>query len=194
MPLTGHHTYTETRELRNEFFNDIVPMCPNLIFLLLTKRPGNVQKYIPQSWITDPPVNIMIGTSIVNQETADRDTQKLIDGYYGWKFLSVEPQLEDINFKPELLQSVEWVIQGGESGHKRRPFDVAWAYNLKQQCADAETGYFFKQIDKVIQPPADLEACKHFPAYVMMAVKYPDRHDFFVHILHKDNLSKLGLN
>ncbi len=34
----------------DEFFTDVVPASPNLMFLLLTKRPSNINKYIPAEW------------------------------------------------------------------------------------------------------------------------------------------------
>jgi protein gp37 len=41
---------------------------------------------------------------------------------------------------------IHWVICGGESGPHHRPLDVAWARDLRDQCAAAEVAYFFKQV------------------------------------------------
>lgn len=81
-----------TGHLRARFFEEIVPRCPNLLFLLLTKRPGNILKYIPEAWKATPPVNVMYGTSVVNQETADEMIPKLL-AVPGRRFLSMEPLL-----------------------------------------------------------------------------------------------------
>lgn len=40
---------------------------------------------------------------------------------------------------------IDWVIVGGESGNKARPFDLAWARAVRDQCAAAEVPFFFKQ-------------------------------------------------
>ncbi len=40
----------------------------------------------------------------------------------------------------------DWVICGGESGPQRRPFDVAWARSLRDQCQAAGVPFFGKQI------------------------------------------------
>ena len=126
-----------TGQLRGMFFKRISEnRYPNLMFLLLTKRPSNINKYIPEEWKSTPPANVMFGTSPVNQETAN----KLI------------------------LQLIDWVIQGGESGHKKRPFNLDWAYYLKQQCEQTKTPYFFKQIDKVQPIPEDL-LIREMPVY-----------------------------
>lgn len=40
---------------------------------------------------------------------------------------------------------LDWVICGGESGPKRRPFQKPWAEALCEECVDADVAYFFKQ-------------------------------------------------
>ena len=98
----------------------------------------------------------MFGTSPVNQETANKLILQLME-VKGRRFLSVEPQLDSINIQGFLFNGmIDWVIQGGESGHKKRPFNLEWAYYLKQQCEQTKTPYFFKQIDKVQPIPEDL--------------------------------------
>lgn len=39
-----------------------------------------------------------------------------------------------------------WVIVGGESGHGARPFDIAWARSIRDQCREAEVPCFVKQL------------------------------------------------
>lgn len=41
--------------------------------------------------------------------------------------------------------SVDWVVAGGESGRGARPMHPDWARALRDQCADAEVPFFFKQ-------------------------------------------------
>ncbi len=160
MPLIDHngneldHT---TDYLRQRFFDNISNgLYPNLMFLLLTKRPSNINKYIPEAWKKNPPANVMFGTSPANQSTANNLIAHLME-VNGKKFLSVEPQLDEITLLPWLQNnSLDWVIQGGESGHHRRPFDTDWARKLKEECYATNTPYFFKQIDKIKEIPADL--------------------------------------
>ena len=52
--------------------------------------------------------------------------------------------LEEMDLTP-YLHGIQWVICGGESGHKRRPFDHDWARNLRDQCWQAGVPFFFKQ-------------------------------------------------
>lgn len=132
---------------------------PNLLFLFLTKRPSNINKIIFNSWMTDPPKNIMWGTSPVDQKTADTLIPQLLK-VKGRHFLSVEPQLGHVDLSK--YHGIDWVIQGGESGHHRRPFDLAWARSLRDQCKAADVPYFFKQIDKILPIPEDLQI-REFP-------------------------------
>jgi protein gp37 len=76
------------------------------------------------------------------------------------RFLSVEPQLEHISLvefghqddwhcnaldPPDSSCRINWVINGGESGPHARPFDIAWARDIRDQCEEAGVPYFFKQ-------------------------------------------------
>ncbi|HEX8334505.1 MAG TPA: DUF5131 family protein [Segetibacter sp.] len=181
----GEDVALNTGDLRENLFDAIdKDMFPNLQFLLLTKRPSNINKYIPEGWKTNPPKNVMFGTSPVNQETANKLIPQLLQ-VNGKRFLSVEPQLDLIDLTQLVMadskerfdetfdcltgfwinklttgiaanKKIDWVIQGGESGHHRRPFNLDWAYYMKQQCEAANVPYFFKQIDKVLPIPEDL--------------------------------------
>ena len=156
-------TNLNTGEIRDTFFFFFSEnRYPNLMFLLLTKRPSNINKYTPESWKQTPPENVMFGTSPVNQQTSEKLITQLLE-VKGKRFLSVEPQLDSINIQGFLFNGgIDWVIQGGESGHHKRPFNLDWAYYLKQQCEATNTPYFFKQIDKIQEIPTDLQV-RMFP-------------------------------
>lgn len=166
---TTVYGHSNTGQLRDKFFNEIVPKCPNLMFLLLTKRPSNINKYIPESWKENPPKNVMFGTSPVNQETA-LDLIIELSKVNGKKFISVEPQVDKIDLMAKvddstdkiLLDCVDWVINGGESGNGKRPFDCDWARIIRDDCKRKGVPYFFKQIDKVQAIPEDL-MIRQFP-------------------------------
>jgi protein gp37 len=162
MPLidkNGKKQKHMTGDLRDKFFNEVVPNSPNLLFLMLTKRPSNINKYIPESWKTNPPKNVMFGTSPVDQKTFNTLTKQLVE-VKGHRFLSVEPQLDKIDVGK--LKGIDWVIQGGESGPHKRPFDLAWGRQLRDDCFRLSVPYFFKQIDKKQAIPRDLKI-REFP-------------------------------
>ena len=59
------------------------------------------------------------------------------------KFLSLEPLLGAL---PNLeLDGVDWVIVGGESGPGAREMKKKWVIDIREQCADANVAFFFKQ-------------------------------------------------
>jgi protein gp37 len=178
IPLVDHkgnpypeeeNEFWNTGQLRDKFFNEVVPNSPNLMFLLLTKRPSNINKYIPESWKENPPKNVMFGTSPVDQETADKLIVQL-SKVKGQRFLSIEPQLEKIDLMAKandgtdrvLLDMVDWVINGGESGHGKRPFNTDWGRLLRDDCKRKDIPFFFKQIDKIQAIPEDL-LIREFP-------------------------------
>lgn len=170
MDSKGRPAGITTEDLRQIFFRVVVPSSPNLMFLLLTKRPSNINKYIPYGWKLNPPKNVMYGCSPVNQETFDNFIQHMHE-VGGKKFLSVEPQLGPIDIckmypvgKGEVAMGllIDWIIQGGESGPGKRPFNLDWARSMRKQCEAFNIPYFFKQIDKVQEIPEEL-LIRQFP-------------------------------
>ena len=87
----------------------------------------------------------------------------LDSGWHGNMFYSIEPQIGLIDNID--LTEIDWVIQGGESGNKKRPFDITWAYRMKQICREQNTPFFFKQIDKVQKIPDNLSN-REFPDFI----------------------------
>jgi len=109
-------------------------------FIILTKRINrayNFHKKIPV------PGNCWIGTSIENKSALHRmEKLKKIDCKI--RFVSFEPLLEDLG-KVDLV-GINWAIVGGESDFQNpRPFDPNWAINIRNQCRDYGTSFFYKQ-------------------------------------------------
>lgn len=62
------------------------------------------------------------------------------------RFLSLKPLLEDIG---EIdLSGIGWVILGGESGNRARPFDIGWARSILRQCQEQVVACFIKQLGR----------------------------------------------
>lgn len=70
------------------------------------------------------------------------------------RWLSVEPMLEEITLATatggaSLQSHFDWVVCGGESAQTRtttRPFDIAWARALRDECKSADVAFFMKQL------------------------------------------------
>lgn len=123
----------------------LISDTPNLDWLLLTKRPQNIVKLAPEQWFTDGiPDNVWLGTTVENQTEADRRIPHLVQCPARIRFLSCEPLQEPVRITPWARQ-LEWVILGGESGSGFREMHPRWARGLRDQCADHNIPFFFKQ-------------------------------------------------
>ena len=101
---------------------------------LLTKRVGNAKRMLPEKWLQNGlPDHVWFGITVVNQDEAERDIPKLFEIPARLRWLSIEPLLGPINLRP-WLDSIHWVIIGGESGEKRREIDLCWLKNIVEQC------------------------------------------------------------
>lgn len=98
-----------------------------------------------------PIPNIWIGISCEDQKTADERSRYLRQVPAVVRFISQEPQISEIDWAPEALSGIHWLVQGGESGLGARPFWVDWARKTKQQCRAASVAYFLKQIGRFPQ-------------------------------------------
>ena len=48
----------------------------------------------------------------------------------------------------EIDNNINWVICGGESGHKARPMHPDWVRSIRDQCKEANVPFFFKQMSQ----------------------------------------------
>ena len=123
----------------------LIEATPNLDWLLLTKRAHLVKKLAPGPW----PANAWIGTTAENQQWFDIRVHHILDVPAPVRFLSCEPLLGAIDARPVLsvdrISGINWVIAGGESGPKARPYESAWFRDLRDQCAEVGVPFHFKQ-------------------------------------------------
>ncbi|AHF89533.1 hypothetical protein OPIT5_03955 [Opitutaceae bacterium TAV5] len=177
---------------------DLIRRTQHLDWQLLTKRPELWEKRIGQAcglagkrgmseagwsdtwgmafdWLRGgiPPANVWIGTTVENQDMADKRIPELLKIPARVRFLSVEPMLGPVDLYnhlhdpsggeewtsrpsdlvqygiqdglPLMRRGIHWVICGGESGPHARPMHPAWARSLRDQCAAANVPFFFKQ-------------------------------------------------
>lgn len=115
----------------------------SLVWLFLTKRPENAPRMVPSAWDRGWPRNVLIGTTVEDQRRADERLPHLLR-IPARRFLSVEPQLEAVDLM-RWIRGDFWVINGGERCAGARPFDLAWARSLRNQCHYYGVPYFFKQ-------------------------------------------------
>jgi protein gp37 len=129
---------------------DLIFKTPNLDWQLLTKRPQNITKMVPATWLSGNwPSNVWAGTSVEDQAAADKRIPVLVQVPAAVRFLSCEPLLGPVNLKGVKEGDLQWVIVGGESGHGARPMDLAWVRSLKDQCQSKGIALWVKQLGGV---------------------------------------------
>jgi protein gp37 len=186
-------------DVRRRLFQ-LIDQTPELTWLLLTKRPENIERMWPTESdghggklaamlfgkITDQGIepakgrlikrrdNVMLGTSVENQETANERVPHLLKckPLASKLFLSAEPLLGPIDLAlahrtkgmlpgwPEPCR-VDWVIAGCESGPQRRPMQLDWCESMLSACKEKGVAFFMKQME--IDGKVETDVAK-FPA------------------------------
>lgn len=153
---------------------EIMANAPDHTFQILTKRParmlawtGGVDAGKWPMWLLPWPLpNVWLGVSVEDQATADERIPFLLKTPAAVRFVSYEPALGPVDFDcypvsgcpTNWLDSepgLDWVIVGGESGPKARPFDVQWARDTIAQCRAAGVPCFVKQLGANIRDRND---------------------------------------
>lgn len=182
----------------------VMASCPQHTFQVLTKRADRMAKYMLNPWRLDniydvwysvndgarevqawPLPNVWLGTSVENQEQADKRIPELLKVPAAVKFLSCEPLLGPVdlwgaNYRNPSggytgavtsWRGVDWVIVGCESGHGARPMSLDWVRSIRDECVAANVPFFFKQQlvngRKVELPELDGQVWAQFPQQVV---------------------------
>jgi protein gp37 len=154
---------------------EVIAACPQHVFQVLTKRAHLLEEKLYGVTLEhgcrelgggDYLSNLWLGVSVEDQQRADERIPLLLQTPAAVRFLSVEPQLEAIDLTggesidgmPVVnpltgadwcdppIPGIDWCIVGGESGPGARPFNLAWAQSLLEQCKAAGVPYFLKQV------------------------------------------------
>jgi protein gp37 len=118
---------------------DVMNDNPNHVFQVLTKRSQRLLELHKELKWTH---NIWMGVSVENSKVVNRKTD-LQNTNAKVKFLSCEPLIGPL--KKMNLKNIDWLIVGGESGHRPRPMNEDWVLDIQQQCADSGVAFLFKQ-------------------------------------------------
>ena len=158
-------------------FEENVEMCAAVIIdeIIdpLNRRHDDLRATREHVW---PIPNVWLGVSVEDQKRADERIPHLLRTPAAVRFLSCEPLLQELRlWKLRSLDyhnntigyetyplagmqampdcdwphpKIDWVICGGESGMGARPFDLAWARSLRDQCKEAGVPFFMKQLGR----------------------------------------------
>lgn len=121
---------------------DVMRQTPQHTYQILTKRPARMKLW--HDW----PENVWAGTSVEDRRVIAR-IDHLRQTPAQTRFLSCEPLIGPLGAVD--LTGIHWVIVGGESGrHMTHPSNprwmhMAWAREIRDQCAAAGIAFFFQQ-------------------------------------------------
>lgn len=127
-----------------EHIGRVMEMADWHTYQVLTKRAENMREMLigPLSFAARLG-HVWWGVSVEDRKYGLPRIDALRDSRAVWRFLSVEPLIEDLG---EIdLRGIHWVIVGGESGRGARPMREAWVRSIREQCAAAGVPFFFKQ-------------------------------------------------
>lgn len=121
---------------------DVMNKTPQHTYQILTKRSERLLELSSHFNWTE---NIWMGVS-VEQEKVSYRIKDLISTDAQVKFLSVEPLIGPV--ENLYLDSIDWVIVGGESGPGARPLMKDWVVSIQKACKKKKVPFFFKQWGK----------------------------------------------
>lgn len=148
---------------------------PHLNWLLLTKRPENMARFLPASWWDDREAwsNVWLGFTAEDQEHFDRRWPIMREIPAVVRFCSYEPAIGPLRLPPLRrldgsridgdAEGLNWLICGGESGKGHRPMPLEWESAIREDCRAFGIPYFFKQLAGKQPIPADFPLVRQFP-------------------------------
>lgn len=131
------HEKVPLKYIRKVF--ETIEQCPQHTFQILTKRSERLKEIAD---LLPWPHNIWMGVSVEDGRVTNRiDDLRLVPA--ALRFLSCEPLIGPLDNL--VLDGIDWVIVGGESGPKARPMKKEWVTSIHRQCREAPVPFFFKQ-------------------------------------------------
>lgn len=146
----------------------LILKTPYLDWLILTKRPENIQGLIYHKWSCNNnlPDNVRIGITCENQEMYDKRVPVLLDAWQGKNFISYEPALSLLHLG-SYGYKIDWLIAGCESGTSARPCKTEWMQILRDQTSAFDIPFFLKQLvidgKLTVEPELDGKKWLEFP-------------------------------
>lgn len=131
---------------------DLIEQTPALTWMLLTKRPQNIEA-MADRWAGGWPGNTWCGVSAETQRFAVERLPHLEKVPAVVRFVSSGPTLGPVDLTP-WINNIQWVITEGESGVSRhvRPSHPAWYRTLRDQCTAAGVAFQHKQNGEFAAP------------------------------------------
>jgi protein gp37 len=139
---------------------------PELDWLLLTKRPENIEDMLPESWLShrNEWAHVWLGVTAEDQAAYDRRWPILLKIHATVRFISYEPAIGPLRIlgEDQFSKMPDWLICGGESGAGYRDMPPSWANDIGWICKANGIPFFLKQMAGKKPIPPDL-LVRQFP-------------------------------
>ncbi|HEY5387706.1 MAG TPA: DUF5131 family protein, partial [Thermoleophilia bacterium] len=155
----------------------MMAQVPKHTYLVLTKRPDRARDFVNariedgttwrEGWTGVPLPNVHLGVTVCNQAEADRNVPLLLGTPAAVRWVSYEPAIGPVDFKPYLCThdcedfglcqmdpagkaectypKLDLIVLGGETGPGARPMQPEWALDVYRQGKAAGVAFWFKQ-------------------------------------------------
>ncbi len=146
--MTSDFFLEQADEWRDEAW-EIIRKRPDVIFILITKRPQRVEKSLPVDW-GDGWENVFFHITAENQKRADERIPILLDLPFKHKAVMVAPFIGPVSIEKYLQKGIiEEVWCGGENYNGSRPLHYEWVERLSCECKNNDTTFVFFETGNV---------------------------------------------
>jgi protein gp37 len=138
--------------------------CPQHTFVVLTKQAERMEQYVrvarsfvgikPQGHFAWPLPNIWLGVSVSDQAEAETRVPVLLRTSAELRLVNYEPALGPLHLGAYgqgvgdlMVDGLDWVVVGCESGAGRRAMPWKWAEDVVGQCRASGVRCWVKQLD-----------------------------------------------
>ena len=128
---------------------DMMRVRSDVVFLLLTKRPGRIRECLPPDW-GEGWDNIFLNVTCENQRRADERIPLLLELPFRHKGLYCAPLLGPVSIGRYLDSGqIGQVACGGENYGGTRPCDFDWVKALREECVSRGVTFCFMETGTV---------------------------------------------
>ena len=149
---------------------EVIAACPQHTFILLTKRPENIETKFYEVTEDNPCrelgggdylPNLWLGVTAETQKMANERIPKLMEVEAALRFVSIEPVLEEIDLG-KWLPSLNWLIIGAMTGPGAKQYapKKEWIEEIVVQATNSDIPIFMKNN---LKPYWDGELIQEWP-------------------------------
>lgn len=142
--MTSDFFLQEADPWRSEAWR-IIRRRPDVVFMLLTKRPERVKDCLPENW-GDGWENVFFNVSCENQARADERIELMLSLPFKHKGIVAAPFIGPVSLKKYLpAGQIEQVVAGGENYDGARPLHYEWVKALYDECVRFNIRFCFME-------------------------------------------------